>query len=195
MKIFRMIFFIAVTFLAGCDVFILHPPKKLSIGVVTARMNGQEWTKTYKNTYQVVRGDRKTIFPCIKSLLTVNFELYSANGFLRQQLYFAKIPEQTGKYVIVPDTRRNCNTRDSVYCDLFTSIDDGCVAGDAYVVLLNQDNYFQVDRYQKETGEISGKFQITLIRTNPFSVSNLPDTLRFTEGRFQTKIIVGRHIP
>lgn len=124
----------------------------------------------------------------------MNFELYSPEGFLRQQLLFTKIPEQTGTYTIVHSSPRNCCEKDSAYGGLFTFTDDGCGAENAYKVSAGQNNFIQVVHYDKETGELEGKFQVTLAGTSRLQGSNLPDTVRFTEGRFLTKVVVGRYI-
>ncbi len=60
--------------------------------------------------------------------------------------------------------------------------------------MTGQDNFIQIERYNKATGEIEGKFQVTLVTANRWLGSGLPDTLRFTEGRFLTKVIIGRYI-
>lgn len=193
MKIVKKIILAFLT-LTSCNEAVLHPPRKRSIGTVAAKINGSEWTSTYKNTYQVVQGGRQTMFPCIKSLLYVNFELYSPKGFLRQQLLLTKIPEQAGIYQIVRDSSRNCDERDSVYCGFFTFIDDGCIAGNTYEVMKGQGNFIQIDRYNQATGEIKGKFQVTLVTANRWLGSGLSDTLRFTEGRFLTKVITSRYL-
>lgn len=193
MKTFKKIIAIMLILLS-CNQTAIYPPQKLSIGTIEAKMNGNKWADTYKNAYQVVRGGRQALYPCIKSWLYVNFELYSSEGFLRQQLLFSKIPEQTGTYTIVHSSPRNCCESDSAYGGLFKFIDDGCVAENAYKVSVGQDNFIQIDHYNKETGELGGKFQLTLAATGRLQGSNLPDTVQLTEGRFLTKVIVGRYI-
>ena len=184
----------ALIVLYSCNQMIQHPPQKLSIGTVEAEMNGSTWTSSYKNAYQVVRGGRHTAVPCIKSSLYINIELYSPEGFLRQQLLFSKIPKQPGSYAIVGKSPPNCSEKDSVYCGLYTSIDDGCIAESAYEVVAAYPNFFRIDRSNKETSEIEGRFQMMLVKTNQLFVTSLPDTLRFTDGHFMTKVIIGRYI-
>ena len=184
----------ALVVLLSCNQMIQHPPQKLSIGTVEAKMNGRKWTNIFKNAYQIVRGGRHTAVPCVKSSLYINFELYSPEGFLRQQLLFSKIPKQSGSYAIVGKSPPNCSERDSVYCDLYTFIDDGCIAENAYEVVAEYPNFLRIDQYDEGTSEIEGRFQMTLVKTNQLSITNLPDTLRFTQGHFFTKVIIGRYI-
>jgi hypothetical protein len=179
-------------YFSGCDFGRYFPPTNPSLGTLTAKMNGNNWNKTYKNAYQVIQCalvSQSTVFPCKNREMDIISELYSQEGYLRQQLCFIKIPRYIGRHKIVPAVSQHCNELDPVYGELFTLNQDGDVLGDVYNTLESADNFIQIDQFNEKTGEINGIFQLTLVIERRGDESRLPDTLRFTEGKFHTKIL------
>jgi len=185
-------FSILILFFASCDVGPL--PRLPSWGYLTADMNGKEWSKTYKNAYQVThavegKAAKYSAVPCQSDFTYIFSNLYNSDGNLRQELIFTKIPLERGHYKIIPFKNGTCNDSDPVYGIFYTSISDGDVAGDVYNVLNSEDNFIEIDDYKVSTKEIKGRFQITFIVESKRYGHYLPDTLRFLNGRFHTKII------
>jgi hypothetical protein len=127
--------------------------------------------------------------PCPYDFSYLASQLYNSEGFLRQELLFIKIPTIPGHHKIIPYKLNYCDDRDPAYGVLYTSVSDGDVAGDQYQVLSTEDNYIDIEDYNAVSKEIKGTFQVTFTLESKGYGHNLPDTLRFTEGRFHTKII------
>jgi len=175
----------------GCDFGRTFLPENPSLGTLTAKMNGNEWTHTYKNAYQTVQFSSippSTLVPCNTDRLDLFSSLYSTEGYLRQQLFFMRVPEILGKHSIIPFSGK-CDENDPIYCVLYTIEQDGDVLAEIYTTLKGSDSYMQIDKFNKKTGEIKGAFQVTLVMEKRGDNPNLPDTLRFTNGRFHTKMI------
>jgi hypothetical protein len=167
-------------------------PERHSIGYFQADMNGREWNKTYKNAYQTIESaiiSPSSAFPCNQDCLEVFTELYSTEGYLRQKLHLRKIPEIPGKSKIVSNTDFRCDEKDPVYAVLYMVMQDGDVLGDIYSPADGFDNYLNIEMYNSKTGEIKGTFQMTMVKTRDGGETVLPDTLRFTNGRFHTRFV------
>jgi len=168
-------------------------PRLPNWGYFTADMNGTEWNKTYRNAYQVTHGivsyrdEPQGVFFALKSIL------YSPEGYDRQDLLFQNIPFSPlpGRHKLVPcNTYAGCESSEKPKVALFELLSDGDVAGDFFYTVDSEDNYIQIDSYNAKTQEIRGSFQLTLANARiPRSSNVLPDTLRFRNGRFHTRII------
>ena len=72
---------------------------------------------------------------------------------------------------------------------------EGDVSTGYFRLVPGADNRIQIDTYNKETGEISGRFQCQFVPDGPnnrYSFLKNVDTLRFTNGRFKTVVKKGR---
>ncbi|MGX5858145.1 hypothetical protein ACWKW6_31100 [Dyadobacter jiangsuensis] len=187
-----------IIMLAGCKIVdaIIDTagpvPRLPNWGYLTAEMNGVNWSTTYKNAYQVTHGSTtyadnpKGIFYALTSIL------YSSEGYDRQQLLFQNIPfsPHTGRHKVVScNPYAGCESSDKLKVTLFELLSDGDVGGDCFYATDSEDNYIQIDSYNERTDEIKGRFQLTLVARIPRSSNVLPDTLRFRNGRFHTRII------
>ena len=183
----------------GCKIIdaIIDPagplPRLPNWGYLTAEMNGEDWSKTYKNAYQVTHGivsyadEPQGVF---YGLITI---LHNEAGARRQELIFQNIPffPKTGRHKLVScNPYVGCESSDKPIVALFELLSDGDVSGDLFYTADSEDNYIQIDSYNEKTNEIKGSFQITLANARtPRSSNALPDTLRFRNGRFHTRII------
>ncbi|CAG5071820.1 hypothetical protein DYBT9623_03804 [Dyadobacter sp. CECT 9623] len=181
--------------LVGC--YKISPlPIGPSIGYFKIDLNGKDWNKTYNNAYQTVESaliPYSGAYPCIEDHLDVFTELFSPEGYLRQSLYLTKIPKTVGTSKIIAAPAFHCDETDPVYSELYTITQDGDVVGDVYQPLEGADNYLHVEIYNSKTGEIKGTFQMTMVKTRDGGTPALPDTLRFTNGRFHTRFIRDYH--
>lgn len=168
-------------------------PRLPNWGYLTADMNGMDWSKTYKNAYQVSHGVVSYLDEPQGVFYGISSTLYTAEGYDRQQLVFQSIPffPQTGRHKLVScNPYAGCESNDKPKVALFESLSDGDVAGDSFYTVDSEDNYIQIDSYNAKTQEIKGSFQLTLANAQiPRSSNALPDILRFQNGRFHTRII------
>lgn len=168
-------------------------PRLPNWGYLTAEMNGSDWSKTYKNAYQVTHGIvsyRDEPQGISYGLISM---LHTSEGYDRQHLLFQNIPfsPKTGRHKLVScNPYAECESSDKPQAALFELLSDGDVAGDCFYTVDSEDNYIQIDSYNAKTQEIKGSFQLTLANARiPRSSNALPDTLRFRNGRFHTRII------
>jgi hypothetical protein len=163
-------------------------PGVSTLGFLTAKMNGKEWNKTYKNAYQVtmaIVGTTGSAIPCDSYHVLVS-ELYNNAGHLRQKLNLIKIPLKKGRYQILPFQNGICKDSDPVYGMFYSLISDGDVLGDDYSVLDSENNFVEIEEFNQKTNEIKGSFQLTFVLTGQARNNLLPDTLKFTGGQFHT---------
>jgi len=72
---------------------------------------------------------------------------------------------------------------------IFDTTVGGDVSGKSYKVLHSADNYFTLDSYDENTKDMKGTFNVTFVVTSYGDEKDFPDTLRLTEGRFQTRLL------
>lgn len=166
-------------------------PRLPNWGYLTADMNSTDWSRTYKNGYQVTHGivsytdEPQGVFFALKSIL------YTPDGAERQELLFQKIPFTTtaARHRVVSCLpSADCQLHKDVLGVLYTCNSD--VSLNSYYTVDSEDNYIQIDSYNEKTQEVKGTFQLTFaVRKNRSPGDPLPDTLRFRNGRFHTKII------
>jgi len=179
------IFNISILLLTACDEFTL--PRVPSWGYLTADMNGKDWSKTYENAYQTVQGWHSD--DNVADTYVIMADLYNPYGARRQELYFQNIPLQKGRYTILKNIPYENKYDRFVYGSLYTLVSDGDVSGDTYDVLDTEESFFQIDEIITKTREVKGTFQVTFVIRKPHYDTALPDTLRFVNGKFHTKIM------
>lgn len=174
----------------ACDI-VGSLPSQISWGYLTADMNGNDWSKTYKNAYQVVHGFINDSSSSKEPYFGIKSILYTPSGYDRQSFTFQRIPfpPKKERYKVVWCDPAGCQFDNEVYVSLYTLLSDGDVAGDGYKTVESEDNYIQIDDYDAASRQIKGSFQITLAIVQPRQSNALPDTLRFLNGRFHTRII------
>ncbi|MCE6990618.1 hypothetical protein [Dyadobacter sp. CY323] len=187
-----VLFIILLVVNIGCNLQYDARPKNPSWGFLTTKMNGQDWNKTYRNGYQVVQGLISTgavgsAMPCKGEFYYINSELYTDRGEVRQHLSLIKVPIVKGKYKVTPYINGHCSDSDPVYGILYTQFGD--VMDDQYNILTSESNFLQIDSYDDKSKEIKGTFQLTFVLERAGSGQTLPDTIRFREGKFHTKIM------
>lgn len=75
-------------------------------------------------------------------------------------------------------------------CTAHYSTSYGDYSDDNYEVLEGQgiDNYVDIKSYNAELNRISGRFQVTMLIRSGHRYDGLPDTLHFTNGRFNVRL-------
>lgn len=147
-------------------------------GTVTAKKNGQDWSGKIRGTQQ-------------NDLLGLIIDKHNSEGDLREDLYFDRIPQFIGVYnVPKTDTLRKYDFVTSGY---FTLQDDGDVIEGVYYVCPCATNFVNIQSVnQPPFGVYKGTFGITFV-VEPSSKTRhpyLPDTIVFSNGQFETKILI-----
>jgi len=134
--------------------------------------------------------------PCQPGILQVYMEKSTREGAAREALYIMKIPPAVGTYPV--RIFRTCREDTFVGANFHLLGADGDVLLDSYRVLETEDNWVQVTDYNANTGEIKGTFQIAFVHGSIYDVvkrekfvTSFPDTVRFTNGQFHTRVVSG----
>jgi hypothetical protein len=103
------------------------------------------------------------------------------------ELRFNKVPLLPGKYALEQIRFGECDS-DNVVETIFW-LRFGDTLGDRFQLIETVDNFFAIDSYDSISKVITGSFQGTYVNDRIPSNSNwYPDTLKFTNGKFRTKI-------
>lgn len=157
-------------------------------GEASALKNGKEWQPLIYGI--TLRG--------ISRQYGILMDVFSEQGFRRERLTFGYLKkDRIDSFPVLADSifkNENNFPNELIYsdsCDAThsTMIDDGDVVGDFYDVDQTKDNYIEIVEYDEESGEVSGRFEVTFILTydSPWTPDS-PDTVKFTNGVFKTKI-------
>lgn len=163
-------------------------------GSASALVNNEKWGARYPGFFQTIRairGTYGTAIPCKNEYYYIRADIYNNSAFLRESIRFVKVPFIKGKHKIIDFDFQCIDNEPVAYGYFSTSSDDGDVSQDDYDVLETADNFIIIDSFDTNKEEVKGSFQITLVinRRSLNDPSPLPDTLRFTNGIFHTKIL------
>ena len=179
-----------VSLLIGCEPEVRIPND--SLGYFCVNVNGKPWEKTFKNAYQAVRGTEQDFGDTTCKRVSVYSSLFDSQGVLEEYLYLSDIPAKNGRYKIVADQDLSCSDS-TMSSSSFVAFIDYDMFRDHYEVLDTKNNFLQIDHYQASGNrEIKGHFEITFVLRSPRSFNSYEDTLKFTNGRFHTKILPRR---
>ncbi|HFA49621.1 MAG TPA: hypothetical protein ENJ95_11465 [Bacteroidetes bacterium] len=187
MNSYKYLFFIAIIGMAlfSCKKEDTPPeidsagPIDIPSGEAQSFKNGEFWTYTgFTTTFQQ--------YPD-KFFLVLNH--YNQSGYLRGQFAFRNIPTIKGIYFPVQDIYEFGSVDTLLTCSFFSTLGDGDIIGDPYVLLKDSAMVFTVDKISPD-GEIEGTFSGTLIKeiVNMENDPASPDTLVFTEGTYVVKL-------
>jgi hypothetical protein len=177
----------ALWLFAGCQPQLAIPEN--SWGYFSAKVNGRQWEKTFENAFQAVRAWEHDLDSCVCKRLLVYSLLFESDGNLQEELSFSNIPKRKGRYKVSRIGTYSWKDSTTVYSHLNTFIDSDMFR-DQYELLESEDNYLQIDTYQENGNrEIKGRFNVTYVLKTPRAFNSYEDTLRFTNGKFHTKIL------
>ena len=79
---------------------------------------------------------------------------------------------------------------DTINSSFYTRIADGDVLQSSYNLDTTANNYFIIDTFNESTGDVSGRFQLTMVLDEWYDWETQPeyDTIHFTQGQFETRI-------
>ncbi len=155
--------------------FISCNKNKVHEGNTTAFKNGEEW-----NVSNVIRPKRP-----LSDYFKVSSRTFDSFGAIEEDLDIFKIPYDTGKYYL---HQTNGVTDDSlVGANLLVFLEgDQLIGGWGIPEEPDSSNYVHITFYDECTREVEGTFNCTLVGNTIDGTG--PDTIRFTDGRFEGKI-------
>lgn len=149
-------------------------------GEASALKNQTDWSSNSLHAnYNVYQPDNLDFFA----------DVHNSNEVLRERLSFFNIPIVTENSFIY---HLEYDSTEHLTGAAYTTICcDGDVVEDRFIVLDNDTNYIELTSINSETGEIKGNFEVTFVRDPDDDITNasLPDTIHFTDGTFNTKIL------
>ncbi len=146
-------------------------------GEARAKLNGVPWT-----------GNPSIFFPALlcrpDSCIAIDILQFNKRGELRSDITIDDVPMRLGRQTLNPGWDVLCSLSYSEFAD------DGCVLTGIYSVSgQSDDNYVDITQLDLKTGDISGKFQATVVREEFWTPRGYePDTIRITEGTFRGRI-------
>ena len=147
-------------------------------GKATALRNGETWIGKGRGTI-----NNQGIG------IDMYYDVFDDFGQLRQNLFFRKIPPNSGVY---PIFNTSTQAKDSIPgCIYMTFSFDGDVIEDVYKVVESEtESTVTVLSYDESTRLFTGKFKLKLYKDpNPNNPTpNNPDTIFFKTGEFEVKI-------
>lgn len=151
-------------------------------GNVTAFKNGKPWKA---NILGSDKNSNEENFAVLASK-------YDKNQYYFSQISFRKIPKNSiKKFPLTSCSVTNCEKKNVVQTFFTTTIqkDVGC---DIYKIVesMSSENYLEITKYNKKDDTFEGTFNATLAISDSEDKCNedAPDTIRFTNGRFSSKI-------
>jgi hypothetical protein len=150
-------------------------PSKWIRGEGGANFNSKNW-----EPYSIV-----TVSPKSKDNGSFYLVLSLRNQFdiLIEDLGFSDVPLRQGEYKLY----KELIPYDSVTSASFGFMDDDLILKSYFVVEQDSTNFVSVDAYNAVSGEISGRFSVTMAHFQAHT-SEFPDTLYFRNGWYKTTI-------
>lgn len=175
MKPYFFQIFIVFLILFGCDKDIIED-KHPEWSKVTALKNGIAWESKAVAFIEISE---------TRTLLSIPANVHNEDGFWREGLSFGNIDLLVGKHIILG------SITDTLYARYTTLMADGDVVEDRFIVCEDVENFIDIQNLDMDKMEMTGIFQVTFVRdiNDPVTNPSLPDTIRFTEGKFYLKII------
>jgi hypothetical protein len=171
-------FLVATFVFFGCK----KPEEQVDVykGTANALRNGEFWDAECTALYSLQNENE----------VSISIDRYNTIGEKREHLSIVRIPLVTGLYTVVKLETDSVNNILTQYSASYFSVTaDGDAVDGIYHVLESDSNCIEITKIDLNTKNFVGKFSITYVRDTTFNMnSNLPDTLWFTEGEFQTKI-------
>jgi hypothetical protein len=163
----------------------------VSWGNFETDLNGEPWKYPIWEQVRTISGIKQNRPACEFTHLAISWRWfdgkYSPDGAYSSHLVFSQFPLLSGTYDLKARTFDDCDSDGSV--ESYFSLMFGDAGGDHYKLLETEENFFKIDSYNPESKIISGSFRASYVNENiPGRNTWYPDTLRFTNGKFRTKI-------
>jgi hypothetical protein len=168
--------------LSGCKKEVSLPPlNKDYWGEASANKNNEAW-----RPYVIGRTARG--WPGVYS---ITMDTYDKNNAPVGGLIIFGLPlDSTGVFRITETHAQS--TKNGAISALYVTMDGDDALGDSFALLRSENNYIEISQIKNDT--VSGRFNVYCFRneqiTGPIRrYSEKSDTIRFTEGKFYTKIV------
>ncbi|WP_338769309.1 hypothetical protein WAF17_09575 [Bernardetia sp. ABR2-2B] len=151
-------------------------------GEVQVLKNGETWKPFIYATTDVKNSE----------VIYVEMGYYSKQGISKEVLTLSQISKRIGFNSIISDkVGTDIQDENNIinYSSYYSLIADGDVICSSYQVddSVEVAGYVNVTKYDAESGILEGTFEVTLVKDRSCE-ENAPDTLRFTEGVFYTRV-------
>lgn len=175
-KYLNVLLFLLSVMLIGCEKNTDQPDDTFN-GKANALRNGELWNAECKAVMSSSYPDELYLY----------IDRYNTYGERREAFVVGRIELVEGKFEIVNGLGVNPNA--NYYSHYSSHVADGDAIDGEYFVFEADSNYIEITEIDLNTKDFIGKFKVTFLKDTTFNVNpNLPDTLRFSEGEFQTKI-------
>lgn len=159
-----------------------------SFGEMSAFRNGEPWIVFPRRSALFAAQTSHEREPTMSFLMSV----YDARrgypfpypGFI-ESMYYLDIPRRLGTYPLplpgVSESQRHY---------FHAHVHGFDVSGLGYYLDRSEEAFISIDACDPSTCTIQGTFALTVVNTQPKDMYPYVDTLRFTEGRFHTPVVV-----
>ena len=152
-------------------------------GSVSAKRNGVNWkANIYAGYHPLANSTERFGFTCdVYAKLDNDSVMREAFRVLNieKRSYLSDLDS-----AVYDTTRAYHYANQTTFATYHRFYDDGDVISMSYLIAENQPHWVQIDSFNEFTKETSGTFSITFISRDQ------PDTVRFTDGHFQTRVQV-----
>ncbi len=123
-----------------------------------------------------------------KEVLSIDANIFNKVGYLRESLHIGNLNVIEGKQKLL--NRIPNSPIDTIYASYTTFMADGDVIEDRFDLYELEQNYINVKSIDYVKMKMIGTYQLSFVRdpNDPVTNSDLPYTIRFTEGEFNIKI-------
>lgn len=171
MKAYQIAFILLVLLAACSKEPEPEPPAGPWWGETTALENGMNW-----NGSPFAIFDKKD-----SSRMSIQIDSLKYGYFRCKNLYFSKVPVYPGTYIIDRSV-------DTLIGSKYFYLDHDVLYGVYIVLESDTTNAITISSYDSVSREIKGSFNVTFVPEH-LPYPGAPDTIRFRNGQFHTKII------
>ena len=137
----------------------------------------------------------ETAILCFPGNMSMIADYYNVAGERRATIDIYNIPFEVGTYKIhrIEGPNQACSS-DTIYADFATIVSDGDALGDFYLPLEDAENQVTITSHNSSAQEVAGTFDLALVIIEEHridkTVTQVPDTVRFTNGRFRARYTI-----
>lgn len=187
-----LLYFIFLIMLASC--FFEDKQELINLGQFNVLQNNETWGSHYHGSQKTIIGKYSPKTSSCSAFYSISFDLFDKDQVLIEAFSFIITDlstEVTGfKTLTISDfvTNNWCESSQHVFSAFYTTHDDAII--DYYRVLETEVNHLVIESINQEKLEMKGTFNVTFVIDHRSVGSTLlPDTVRFTKGTFQTRIL------
>jgi len=175
MKI-KIVYFFVFSLLFSCQ-------KEVSPywGNAEMNFNGRKW-ETRQVVCEFMKGK------CLNPEIIIVFEKYDQPTLTTEMIAIGKLPSAKGVHKISKIDYQNYPDCTYPHANASYRTYEIDATKESYEILEGEENYVEITDFDENSKEVKGRFYLVFIVRSKWSQSVLPDTLRFTEGRFHARV-------